>query len=406
MAHDIVCLGLNYKTATVERRERAAMTPETQAHILKMAAAGEYAALGELAILSTCNRVELYGVGQPEAAFESLRSILLTHSHIAEDELHASAYYLQGEACALHLFRVAAGLDSLAVGEPQILGQLVRAYEQAHHHGAAKTTLSALMQRAIRAGKRPRHETSLGSGAFSISAIVARHAERITGKLTEKAALVIGAGKMARAAVNALAARGLGRLIVANRTPEKARLIAGQGKVIGLGEIWQTLEAVDIVITAATTTQTLLKGPDVAATLANRAGNPLLLFDIALPRNVDSHVGEIPGVCLYNLDDLQAIADVYRAQRQNAIPQAEQIICEALAAFTRWQAERAAVPAIRAIRRAAEAALEAEWEHLPSDLGASKRLRLEAFSRRLVNNALHRQIIALKESYAQVSGIA
>ncbi len=400
----LVCVGLSYKTAPVSIREQAVLSLEQQSTLLDEVASSHVPGVEDLVVLSTCNRTELYAVGAPYAA-QSLFSLLHQQSALAEDELRAVAYCLTDQACVRHAMRVAASLDSQIIGEPQILGQLTQAYRRAR----TGILLSELMRGAIHAGKRVRSETELGQGALSISAIVARHANRIAGSLAEITALIIGAGEVAQSTAASLARRGIGRLVIASRTLEHAQAAAKRfgATAVPYAQVGKALIDTDVLITASAAPHTLLYVADVAGSLAVRQSRPLLIFDIAMPRNVAPGVGALPGVQLFNLDDLQAEAELHRAERESAIPQAEAIIEEEVQNFVRWQASREVVPIIRRLRDDAERVRQSELARLARRIpGLTERERrlLDIFSERLINKLLHSPTIRLKARSAEGQG--
>jgi glutamyl-tRNA reductase len=290
------------------------------------------------------------------------------------------------------------------LGEPQILGQITDAYQQASASGATGAVLSQLMQRAIHTGKRVRSETDLGKGALSISSIALTNAERILGKLTQRTALIVGTGEMARKTALGLAGRGIRRLMIANRTLEHAQALADicAGEVVPFVEIGKALAEADLVISAVTAPHVLIDAEDIAA--LRRDDHPLVLFDLALPRNIAPAVGNLPGVQLFNLDDLQAVSQAANAERERAIPSAEAVVAEESQAFARWLLSRQAVPAIQQLRSRADKLRQAELDHLLSrlpDLNERDRELLDRFSQRLVNKLLHEPMLKLKEQASE-----
>jgi glutamyl-tRNA reductase len=401
----LICVGLNHKTTPVEIRELAAIPTLRQSELLLRAAAGQVPGISELAILSTCNRTELYAVGLPDVATHSLTDLLVENSPLADYDWEGYLYTLYDDDCVEHLLRVASGLDSQVIGEPQILGQVTEAYEQASANKAAGPVLSTLMQQAIHTGKRVRHETAIGQGALTISSIVAAYSNQLIGPLQRACVLIIGAGEMAQSAAAAFVRLGIDHLLVANRTLEHAQEIAEQwhGEAVPFTQLGEALLEADLVIAAAFAPHTLLHLTDLDPVLARRAGRPLIIFDIALPRNVAPDVAGLPGVKLYNLDDLQAVSDSYRAQREGAIPQAETIVEEEALAFAQWRTSRAVVPVIQQLRAKAESIREAELDHLLRrlpEISERERQLIEEFSQRLVNKLLHNPTLKLKEHSA------
>ena len=405
----LICVGLNYQTASVETRERGAISSSQQSQLLLRVAAGQIPGLDELVIVSTCNRTELYAVGDSKIAIPILLKVWSEQSRISENEIDSSAFKLVDEQCMHHLFQVTAGLDSQVIGEPQILGQVTEAYEQARGHNATGPVLSMLMQHAIQVGKRVRSETELSQGALSISSIAATHSQQIIGSLERANVLIVGAGEMARTAAAAFVRRGVDQLFIANHTHEHALEIADQwgGQVVPFTQMGEALVKADLVITATAAPHVVLHVADLEAILPQRNGRKLIIFDIALPRNVEPQVSTLPGVHLFNLDDLQAVTDAHYNVRINAVPQAQAIVEEEMQIFTSWQASRAAVPVIQNLRAKAEAIRQAEMEHLVKrwpELTEREQNLLDEFSHRLINKLLHEPTLKLKAKSAEGSG--
>ena len=331
----LTLLGISYHTAPVEFRECSALSPQNQILLLGKVAS-QALPLTELVIVSTCNRTELYAVGEDSA---ELCAALVVEwcalTGIAPDLLDGYLFVLTEDAAIRHLFEVAAGLDSQVIGEPQILGQITDAYQRAHDNQASGTLLSTLFQRAIQAGKRVRTDTALGQGKFSISSVAAAHSQYIFGGLDQVTVLIIGAGEMARGAVAALVRQAADRVLITNHNLEHAQQLADEfhGEVVSYTQLGQALAQADLVIAAVSAPHTILHRADLIAIQPERRLRPLVIFDIALPRNVEPEVGTIPNVQLYNLDDLQAAADEHANVRQAAIPDALAILDVELKAF-------------------------------------------------------------------------
>lgn len=398
----LLCVGVSYRTASVEQRERAALTFQQQERLYADVSTNQDSGIANLVILSTCNRTELYAYA-PEQAITALLELLLRQTALTGVEIKQIAYQHTGEMALWHLLQVAAGLDSQTVGEPQILGQIVRSYECAVQAKTISAELARTMQAAIRAGKRVRGETGLGNGASSLGTLAAREAEQIVGDLTQATALIVGAGSMARSAVKALTARHIGRLIVANRTLEKAQALVSphNGEAISLDGIAAILPQVDVVITAISTAEAWLCAEDVAQGQLQRSKRPLAILDLGLPRNVDPQVTAVSGVRLRDLDALQQLAGAAITQRQQWIPQAESILCEELERLLIWLRERAAVTEIRHLYERAQQQRISELDRLEQQLphlGAFERAEIEKFSRRMVNKTLHLHVMELKRA--------
>ncbi len=368
---EIVLVGLNHRTAPVEVRERVSFTTEQARR-----AAEELRARGileETLVLSTCNRSEVYGV-PPEASHESavgLSSFLSEFHSVRPDLLSGSLYHHYDREAVRHLFRVSAGLDSMLLGEAEILGQVREAYRFAHEHGATGPVLNRLFQGALEVGKRVRTETELGTRPMSVASAGVKLAERIFGKLNERSALVLGAGTISEQVVEQLRSRGIARLFVMNRSRERAEKLAQQfgGKIVGWGE-WETaLKGPDVVVASLSAEQPVLRREMLARAMAARGNRALLLMDLGLPRNIEAAAAELYNVYVYNVDDLTDIVQQNRQARESEIPRAEAIVEEHLAKFLSWQASVELVGLVEELR-----------SRLRSERGAFLSSRLETMN--------------------------
>ena len=349
---EIVLVGLNHRTAPVEVRERVSFTTEQARR-----AAEELRARGileETLVLSTCNRSEVYGV-PPEASHEcaaGLSSFLSEFHSVRPDLLNGSLYHHYDREAVRHLFRVSAGLDSMLLGEAEILGQVREAYRFAHEHGATGPVLNRLFQGALEVGKRVRTETELGTRPMSVASAGVKLAERIFGKLNERSALVLGAGTISEQVVEQLQSRGIAHLFVMNRSRERAENLAQQfgGKIVGWGE-WETaLKGPDVVVASLSAEEPVLRREMLAHAMAARGNRALLLMDLGLPRNIEAAVAELYNVYVYNVDDLTDIVQQNRQARESEIPRAEAIVEEHLAKFLSWQASVELVGLVEELR--------------------------------------------------------
>ena len=336
---EIVLVGLNYRTAPVELRERVSFTTEQARR-----AAEELRAQGilsETLVLSTCNRSEVYGV-PPETARGSapaLSSFLSSFHSIRPEMLTNSLYHHYDQEAVRHLFRVSAGLDSMLLGETEILGQVREAYRAAHEVHATGPVLNRLFQAALEVGKRVRTETELGARPMSVASAGVKLAERIFGKLTEHSALVLGAGTISEQVVSQLRDRGIARLYVMNRSRDRAEDLANRfsGKVLGWGE-WDTaLQLPDVLVSSLTTTAPVLTREILHRAMAARGNRALFLMDLGLPRNIEPAVANLYNLYLYTLDDLSEVVQQNRSARQSEIPWAESIVEEHVGKFISWQ---------------------------------------------------------------------
>jgi glutamyl-tRNA reductase len=295
------------------------------------------------------------------------------------------------------------------LGEPQILGQVVDAYEASMAHGASRAVLSALFRAAIHAGKRARSETAVGVSAASVSSVAVQLASDVFDGLSECEVLVIGAGEMGELAVRALMERGARGLLVANRTYQRAEQLAQQwnGEAMTFERMGEGLARADIVITATNAPHPILRRREMEAAMQSRQNRPLCIIDIAVPRDVETEVGTLPGVHLHNIDDLQSTVESNLGERHAAVPDVEAIVEEELERFMAWMASLEVVPIIEQLRRRAEEIRLAEVERALNRLGdVSERERevILSLSRRLVNKLLHQPITSLKQEAADDSG--
>jgi glutamyl-tRNA reductase len=349
---EIVIVGLNHRTAPVEVREKVSFTTEQARR-----AAEELRARGileETLVLSTCNRSEVYGV-PPESSHEcapGLSTFLSEFHAVLPDVLSVSLYHHYDREAVRHLFRVAAGLDSMLLGEAEILGQVREAYRFAHEYGATGPVLNRLFQGALEVGKRVRTETELGTRPMSVASAGVKLAERIFGKLSERRALVLGAGTISEQVVSYLRDRGIAQLDVMNRSRDRADELARQfgGKVVGWGE-WDTaLQSPDVVVSSVSAEEPVLRRDIVERAMAARGNRALFLMDLGVPRNIDPRVGELYNVYVYNTDDLSEIVQQNRNARESEVPRAEGIVDEHVTKFLSWQASVELVGLVDALR--------------------------------------------------------
>jgi glutamyl-tRNA reductase len=362
-------------------------------------------------ILSTCNRLEVYAlVSNPQKATTAIINFLSQARDLAPAAFSEHLYIYQDEAAIRHLMRVAAGLDSLVLGEPQILGQITAAYQAALAQGAAGPVLSALFRAAIHAGKQARTETAIGLNPASVSAVAAHLAGQLLGDLPQRQALLIGVGEMGAIAARALIKRGVSQIVVANRTYEKAVELAQVwgGQAIAFQQLPPALARADIVITATGAPHPILDRALLEPAMAARPERPLLIMDIAVPRNVDPNVAELPNVHLHNIDELQGQADENGRERAAAIPQVELIVAEAVQQFLAWFASLEVVSTLTALRQQVEQWRQAELERLFNRLEVTERERelIAGMSQRLVNKILHAPSVSLKQEAANGHGAA
>ncbi len=315
---NLFCLGLNYRTASIEVRERYAGTADT-------AAALRSAGCEEFLLLSTCNRVEIYvGAKSAPSVSDLIRSLSADDQPAAPDAF----YTHEGVGCARHLFRVVSGLESMVVGETEILGQAKRAYESARAHGQAGPLLHRLCQRAFRVAKQVRTKTHITRGSVSVGSVAVDLAEKIFGDLRGRKVLVLGAGEASEKTLRALAARGVSDLRVSNRSPERAEQLAAalEGIAVPFGQWIDQCREIDILISSTAAETAFLRRDLLEPYLAERSDRPLFIIDIAVPRNVAAEVNAVEGVYLYDIDSLQTIANEAVELRRQQFVLAEEII--------------------------------------------------------------------------------
>jgi glutamyl-tRNA reductase len=349
---EIVLVGLNHRTAPVEVRERVAFTAEQARR-----AADELRARGifdETLVLSTCNRSEVYGV-PPESARDSLNGLasFLSEFHsVGAEILIRSLYHHYDRAAVRHLFRVSAGLDSMLLGEAEILGQVRDAYKSAHEQGATGPVLNRLFQGALEVGKRVRTETQLGMRPMSVAAAGVKLAERIFGKLAGHAALVIGAGTVSEQVVSTLRDRGVTDLYVMNRSRDRAVELAEKvgGTVVEWADWQNALLKPDFVVSSISTEDPVLSRLVLQSAMEARGNRALFLMDLGMPRNIESTTADLYNAYLYNLDDLSSIVSQNRQAREGEVPRAEAIIEDHVSKFLSWQASVELVSFVAALR--------------------------------------------------------
>ncbi|HYO46518.1 MAG TPA: glutamyl-tRNA reductase [Gemmatimonadota bacterium] len=371
-------MGVSHRTAPLERRERFALQSETGRRML--------AGLGpEAFLLVTCNRTELYGTRPAEA----LESALLGTAGGGDP---ADFYRKTGREAVGHLFAVAAGLDSMVVGEPQILGQVKRAMSEAHEEGALGAVLGELVRRAIAVGRRARRETDLGKGLPSIPKVATGMVRLVLGDISDRTLLIVGTGKLGHQTAGLLRRSGASEVVVINRSPEAALRLAAEigGRAAAFDDLDGLLLDADIVITCTAAPAPILTRERLATAMSARRERKLVLIDIAVPRDVEPEARSLRGVRLYDLDDLRGWGS--SSLSPETIERAHAIVDEEIAGFLAWQAARAAVPTIQALRERAERILEDELGRRSPDRAEE----LREFGRRLLNKILHEPLVHLR----------
>ncbi len=388
------CIGLNHTTAPVHLRERLAYNEEQIRFSLSRLACGHLASsLAELIILSTCNRTELYAVSS-DAGFADLEMFLSEISGVSASVFRPHLYRHRDVEVARHLFNVAAGLDSLVIGEPQILGQIVRALEVARGQNMAGPVLNRLFQAAIHAGKRARTETAISRNPASVSSLAASLAERVVHPIAEAQVVILGAGEMAELAVEALRKRGAQKVLVVNRTLERAQTLAQrwEAQAATFESLNAVLLAADILISSTGAPHILLSAEMIKSAMEARAHRPLFLIDIAVPRDIDPDAANIPHVKLFDIDNLNEKLEGSLAERMAEVPQVKAILEEEVSEFAEYMKSLEMIPIISDIHQQAESIrkdmLEKTLRRLPN-LTEDERARIEAMTRALVKQILH-----------------
>ena len=389
----VALIGCNHRTAPVELRERISFTQQQA-----LDAADELRRQGileEAVVLSTCNRSELYGVpGEFGSGIADAMEDFLTSFHgIPRADLEGKFYRCMGREAVEHLYRVAAGLDSMMLGEAEILGQLRTAYGQALGHGATGPVLNRVFQGALEAGKRVRAETEVGARPMSVALAGVKLAERVFGNLKGRAALIVGAGAVAEQVVEQLRGRGIGNLQVVNRSYDRAADLAG--RVGGRAAQWESLEAVlsqpDIIVTSAGGTGPVLTGDMLERAIAARKGRPVFVADLGVPRNVDPAAAGLYNLYLYNIDDLGEIVEQNKKAREAEIPRAEAIIAEHIAKFEIWRAALEAGSIVDDLRGRFHAQrqtlLEEKLKEMP-EVSPAERQRIARITEELIERVL------------------
>jgi glutamyl-tRNA reductase len=399
---ELLALGVSHKTAPLELRERLSLTEGRAVGALRELT--EAAGIHEAAAISTCNRTELYlVVSDPVEAESTALGVLTRQADIRPTELLGHLYSLRSGEAARHLLRVTAGLDSMIVGEVEIQGQVKRAYELALVEGATGPILNRLFRGALTAGGRARQETGISEKGLSIPSVAVELARRTLGDLGERRVLVIGAGETSELVARALVARGVATVFVANRHYDRAIGLAQRfaGTAVRFDELPEQLEAADIVVSATNSPHHIVERDDLAQVMETRGGRPLLLVDIAVPRDIEPACREIPGVSLHDIDDVQQIVERNASGREAEAKLAERIIEAELDRFERWLASLEVVPTISALRgRADEIVRRVLTENDPrwESLSEADRERVGAMAKAIASRLLHEPTLQMKRS--------
>lgn len=405
---NIIIVGLNHKTAPVEIREKLSFPSDTIGEALRDLL--DNYEISEGAIISTCNRVEVIGVSaQVDKGIWEIKRFLSSYHNIPLEDLDENLYVHVAEKGVQHLFRVAASLDSMVMGEPQILGQVKDAFSYAVHHKSAGLVLRKLFHKTFTVAKKIRTETNIGSSAVSISFAAVELAKKIFGDLSDKNAMLIGAGEMAELAAKHLVNSGANSITVANRTFEKAQELAREfeGRAIKFEHYLDHLKDVDIIIASTGAQHYIIKEEDIKKVLKERKQKPMFFIDISVPRNIDPLVNNIDNVYLYDVDSLQGVVSANLKERNREAEKAEKIIVEELPKFYRWVKSLDVVPTIIGLQKMAEGIRKSEIQKSMKNLGEltdKQEKTLDALTKAIVKKILHHPVTHLKKESNNIDG--
>jgi glutamyl-tRNA reductase len=402
----LLVAGLSHATAGLDVRERLAVAEPALPDVLAaVRAAGR---LAEALVLGTCNRVEVWGVEQDGDAAAALTGWLAARAGDAAERVAGLVYVHRGAAAVRHMAAVAAGLDSMVVGEPQILGQVKAAHAAAVAHQAAGAELGAAVSEALRIAKRVRSETEVGRGALSVASAAVELARKIFGDLAARDVLLVGAGEMGELAARHFAQLGVRRLAITSRTAERAQAVAREtgGTPVAFDDWLARAAEADVVIAAVAAPEVLVTRARAEAWIARRP-RPLLIVDLGVPRNVERSVGQVAEVYVYDVDDLASVVEANRLARAREVERGRALVAEAVARLERRTVARGAAPTIRSLRAKLEDIRRAEVARAAAALrdgSPEARAALDAMSIALVNKILHGPIEALKQAQAAPGG--
>ena len=404
----LTLVGLSHKTAPVEIREKLTFPAHRQEEALALLTSTPDVA--EAVIVSTCNRTEIYAV--TSAGVDGTGAIidfLCRYHELDRHELVRYLYLSEGEAVIRHLFRVVASLDSMVLGEAQILGQVKEAYDHSFCNGAAGRVFNKLFRQSFEVGKRVRTETEIGENAVSISYAAVELAKKVFETLEGRTILILGAGKMSELTAKHLVSNGVKKVLVANRTYERAAELAERfnGEALAYEDLFTRLREADILISSTAATHYVVTKDQVANAMKGRKGSPLFLIDIAVPRDIEPSVNDVPDVYLYDIDDLNGVVEGNLEERMREAERAELIIEEEMGEFERWLESMEVVPTVAAMREKAEAIRAEELEKALkrlSGLSEKDARTIEALTASIVNKMLHGPTARLKQVAAEKDG--
>ena len=404
----VVVIGLNHRTAPLAVLESMTVGDRAQEKTLHALLSCEH--VSEAVVLSTCNRTEVYAVAEKfHGGYADIRGVLAELAFLDPEDFTDHLYVHHDSAAVAHLFDVVSGLDSAVLGEHEIQGQVKTAWEAAQAVEAVGPTLNLLFRHALEAGKRVRHETAIGQGTASVSYSAVALAESTLGGLTGRRAIVLGTGDMGTSMAASLAEADVADLVVANRTFDKARAVAKglDARAVRFADVSTELVDADVLFTSTGAASVLLTRQEVAAVVDARDGRPLLLVDIAVPRDIDPSVSELPGVTVLDMDDLSAFAEAGLAERRKEVEAVRALLDAELERYLAATSARAVAPVIVALRAAAESVRAAELDKAQArlaDLDDDERAAVEAMTQSLVAKLLHQPTVALREAAGSSKG--
>lgn len=403
----IVAIGCNHRSTPLAKLERMTVAPDDMGKALS--GLGEADNLSEVVVLSTCNRIEIYAFAERfHGGYQDVREFLARHAGLAPEDVADHLYAHHDAEAVRHLFSVAAGLDSAVVGEHEILGQVRDAWEQARDEGTVGSSLGALFRHAVETGKRVRTETSIGRGIASVSQAAVALADDRSKGIAGRTVLVIGAGEMAEGTVKSLAAAGAGEVLVANRTWERAESLASacDGQAVPLTELEQALARVDVLVTTTGAQDLILEAADMSQLVAARS-QPLVIVDVAVPRDVDPAARQIRGITLLDMDDIGAFIDEGLDSRNGEVESVRTIVDGEVDRYQAMVSAREVAPLIAQLRGRADTIRTAELERHAAklaDLAPAQRDAVEALTKGLVNKLLHEPSVRLKDAAGRARG--
>ncbi len=395
---EIFLLGTNHRTAEVKFREQLALSSDDVPSALEEMK--KIPGIQEGIIVSTCNRTEVYAVAsEPGKIVSSVENMFARISGIEPEESRRYFYNARGQEAIHHLFRVTSGLDSMILGEPQILGQVKDAYRLANENNFTGIMLNRLLNHSFTVGKRVRSETALGAGAVSVAYAAVELAQKIFRDLSRRSVLLIGAGETGELTARHLREKGIGRLFIANRTHQKAENLAAdlQGKAIEFSQMQEIFHDVDIIVGAASAPDYLVSLADIEKAVSKRGARPLFMIDIGVPRDFDPQINKLESVFLHDIDALQQIVDLNLEKRRLEIPKAEAIISEEIRNFLEWKEGLRIAPTIVSLRQKLEDIRQAELKKNRNKLSESEFEKADLISRAILNKILHMPTVQLKK---------